>query len=53
MFDLEGQQERVAPDSAPQEAMPLWRKPVITVLDVERGTLTTTGFSADFVGSSS
>jgi hypothetical protein len=33
--------------------LPVWQKPTFTVLDIENGTQTNTGFSADGNGSSS
>jgi hypothetical protein len=41
------------PSSLDAPSRPQWHKPVATVLDVERGTLTTSGPVADGNGSTS
>lgn len=53
MPDLEGQRDFVEKDSLSPEGLPVWRKPAVAVLDVESGTLTTTGPFPDGNGSTS
>jgi|JI61114C2RNA_FD_contig_21_10198165_length_688_multi_6_in_0_out_0_2 hypothetical protein len=53
MSELEGQPDSAEKEPVSPERLPAWSKPVITVLDVESGTLTTSGPVADGNGSTS
>jgi hypothetical protein len=53
MFDYERQRDCDQKELASADEMPAWTKPSTTVLDVETGTLTTTGPVADGNGSTS
>lgn len=53
MFDYERQHDCHQRELVSADEMPVWTKPSITVLDVETGTLTTSGPVADGNGSTS
>ena len=53
MAEFDSQGNCAATEQAPATGMPVWTKPVVTVLDVESGTLADQGQFGDGLGSSS